>query len=261
MSARRFLGKGVQLLRYVEGLSNLREGDVFLASFPKSGSTWVRFVLANLISLRYWNGRPLDFPTLDGTLPELGVSRLSPPWPYADLLPRVIKTHQPAWPILRDVPAVLLMRDPLDVMVSFFHHDRAQGGLRLAEAELSGFLRHPRHGLPGWTRHTHSWTQSGVQILKYEELREDPTTGFAALCQMLDIRVEPPLIEEAVSRSTMKETRRAEERAGLDPSKGFQEGFRFARRGATGEGARTLSDADREWADAYLRSQGIAGRG
>ena len=41
---------------YGAGILGLRAQDVILASFPKSGSTWVRFFLCNLVSLRYWEG-------------------------------------------------------------------------------------------------------------------------------------------------------------------------------------------------------------
>lgn len=244
--------------RYASGLRRLDpERDRVLAAFPKSGSTWVRFVLCNLVSLRFWNGKPLDFPLLDRTLPELGVSTLAEEWPWGALLPRVVKTHQPAWPVLRTVPALLLVRDPRDVMVSFFHHDAAQGGPRNPGATLSTFIRARRFGVPGWIRHTRSWRDAGATLVRYEELKADPHRAFGRVLSALGARVPEALLARALERSTLEATRAAEERGGLDPEKGFDDAFRFVRKGAVGEGREVLSDPDRAWIAARLREGGV----
>ncbi|MFQ5536403.1 MAG: sulfotransferase domain-containing protein [Gemmatimonadota bacterium] len=243
--------------RYLEGLAHLGEDDVLLACFPKSGSTWVRFVLANLLSLRFWDGAPLDFATLDRTLPELGVNRLGAPWPYGALLPRVVKTHKPAWPVLAGPQAVLLVRDPADVVVSFYHHDRGQGGIRGRGATLSEFLRHPRYGLPGWTRHARSWMERGAPVVRYEDLHADPEGAFRRLLDLIAAAVPDDLLRTALDRSTVEATRRAEERSGLAPEKGFAPDFRFVRSASVGEGRAALSPADRAWMARYLRSHGV----
>lgn len=246
------------LARHLTGLVRLdREGDRVLAAFPKSGSTWVRFVLCNLVSLRYWDGRPLDFPLLDRTMPELGVTSLAPGWDYGDLLPRVVKTHRSAWPVLREVPALLLVRDPRDVMVSFFHHDAAQGGPRNPGDTLSTFLRGRRWGVPAWIRHTASWRDAGATVVRYEDLKADPRAGFRRVVEALGARIPDALLSEAVERSTLEATRAAEERGGLDPDKGFDDSFRFVRKGAVGEGRQVLSDEDRAWIAARLSRAGI----
>lgn len=245
------------LTRYARGLMNLRREDVLLASFPKSGSTWVRFVLCHLITLRYWNGKDLDFGLLDATMPEFGVSDLDRPWAYADLMPRVVKTHTSAWPLLARVPAVLLVRDPLDVVVSFYHHDRAQGGLRLPGADLSTFVRHPRRGLPGWVAHTKSWMERGATVVRYETLRSDPASAFPSLMEALGVRAPGAMLAQALERSSLGEVRRAEERGGLAPEKGFDPAFRFARKGGVGEGRRSLGDEDQAWAREYARERGV----
>jgi hypothetical protein len=245
------------MARYARGVLNLGRDDVLLASFPKSGSTWVRFVLCHLVSLRYWDGRALDFATLDATMPELGVDSLAERWAWGKLLPRVVKTHTAAWPVLRRVPAVLLVRNPMDVVVSFHHHDQAQGGLRLGDAPLSTFVRHPRHGVPGWVRHTRSWLDRQVPVVRYETLRSDPKPGFATLLSHLGVKIPEDLLEEALERSSLEEVRRAEMRGGLNPAKGFDPSFRFARKGSMGEGRETLSDEDQVWIRTYLREHGV----
>ena len=251
-------GRLGRLARYLEGLVRLHpERDRLLAAFPKSGSTWVRFVLCNLVSLRHWDGRPLDFPLLNRTMPELGVSRLRGPWPYGETVPRVVKTHTAAWPLLRRVPAVLLVRDPRDVMVSFFHHDAAQGGPRNPGSTLSSFIRGERFGIPGWVRHTRSWREAEAAVIRYEALRRDPAGGFAGLLETLGARVPDDRLARALERSTLEATRQAEERSGADPEADFDDDFRFVRKGAVGEGRAALTEEDRAWIAGELRREGI----
>ena len=244
------------LTRTLTGLRHLDPGrDRLLAAFPKSGSTWVRFVLCNLVSLRYWDGRPLDFPLLNRTLPELGASDLSEPWPWGELLPRTVKTHAPAWPLLRRVPAVLLVRDPADVMVSFHHHDAAQGGSRNPGRTLADFVRGGRFGVEGWARHTRSWMDAGATVVRYGELRADPHAGFRRLVDALGADVPDELLGPAVARSTLEATRAAEARSGADAD--FEDGFRFVRKGAERAGRAALSADDRSWMEEVLHRHGV----
>ncbi len=51
-----------RLLMYITGLVALREEDIWLPSFPRAGSTWVRFLLSNLISLSELDVHPFQYP-------------------------------------------------------------------------------------------------------------------------------------------------------------------------------------------------------
>ena len=59
------------------GVLALRNDDVILAAFPRSGSTWTRHVLCNLISLTELGGADVE-PMLDRTMPALGSERPAP---------------------------------------------------------------------------------------------------------------------------------------------------------------------------------------
>lgn len=65
-----------------------RTNDVFLASYPRSGNTWMRFLLCELIS-----GQTTDFGTVQTVIPYIGLLHQR----VAALLPnggRVFKTHE-----------------------------------------------------------------------------------------------------------------------------------------------------------------------
>src|SRR5713101_9299626 len=90
--------------------------DVFLVSFPKSGNTWTRFLLANLI----YPNQPATFANIHRLIPDpAGTTKRD-----FDRMPRprIIKSHEcfdPRYPRV-----VYIVRDPRDVAVSQYHYHR-----------------------------------------------------------------------------------------------------------------------------------------
>ena len=91
----------------------IRPDDVFVASYPKSGNTWVRFLLANLLA----PGEKITFRNIDNYVPDI--------YKCASILEdrrgrRYIKSHHPCYeryPMLIDI-----YRDGRDALVSYYHY-------------------------------------------------------------------------------------------------------------------------------------------
>lgn len=213
---------------YTLGVAGLRHQDVLLASFPRSGSTWVRFLLAHLINVREAREPAIDFPTLDRMMPALGANNLLPHWPHA-AIPRVVKTHKPYLPLFRRQRAIGLIRDPRDVMVSFYHFqkDRKQ---RYA-GSFADFIRNERLGLPSWFAHYSSWQAHWTLVVRYEDLKRDAFGEFNRILTVLGVSYPAALIQEVISRSTLQNTREAEKSTRPAPKPEAQ----FARSGQTGQ--------------------------
>jgi estrone sulfotransferase len=219
--------RSVRPLSYASGLLALRGDDVLLSSFPRSGSTWVRLFLCNLISLTEWNGGAVDLRLLNETMPELGISNLVKPWHHPSI-PRVVKTHKPWTPLLRRFRAVGLVRDPRDVMVSRYH--RLGDRVGLYEGSFAGFVGDHRLGLEAWFRHFASWRGRWAVIIRYEDLLDGPDREFGRLLEILKIRAPGGLVREAITRSSFESARRVEGR--LPSTNG--DGAMF-RRGSAGQ--------------------------
>lgn len=89
--------------------------DVFLVSYPRSGNTWTRFLLGNLI----YQNDPITFSNIESRIPEIYFSpdRMLRRLPR----PRILKSHecfQPHYPHV-----IYIVRDPRDVVISFYHHN------------------------------------------------------------------------------------------------------------------------------------------
>ncbi len=240
---------------YTVGIAGLRRHDVMVSSFPKSGNTWVRFFLANLLSLREWDGQKVDFDILDSRMIELGKSNLIAA-PTPTTLPRFIKTHLPYSAVFRDRRAILIVRDPRDVMASFYSYEGNQTHPRVS-GTFSEFLQHPRFGLPGWVKHTSSWLNRASVVIRYEDMRSDPESCFRTLLDDLGIDARPEEVAEATRRASQKQVQAIEEAHGISNPERFREGFQFTQQGGVGRGESLFNDAELAHLDDLLEQSGI----
>jgi len=109
--------------------------DTFLVSYPKSGNTWARFLIANLLRPQ----ESVGFANIHDIIPGIDVV------PHRDMLrvprPRIIKSHQYFDPRYRRI--IYIVRDPRDVALSEYHSQRKSkriGDQHPIEEFVRGFL-------------------------------------------------------------------------------------------------------------------------
>lgn len=158
--------------------------DVFLVSYPRSGNTWTRFLLGNLIS----ESDPVTFSNIESRVPEI---YFNPDRELRALArPRMLKSHecfQPQYPHV-----IYIVRDPRDVVISFYHHNVKARNIP-DDYPMTSFV--PRF-IPGefdrkfgsWRDNVLSWISvrgesPNFMMLRYEEMKRD-TAG--ALLQVVD---------------------------------------------------------------------------
>lgn len=191
---------------YTTGVLSLRRSDVILSSYPRSGSTWIRFILCNLISLSEWNGRRIDFSILNDTMMELGNNNLLQSWPYSTTIPRVVKTHLKYIPLFYRNRSIGVIRDPRDTMVSYYHYKKDR------QCEFRGtfheFLRHPDFGLSSWFEHYQSWRERWTLVIQYENIRENTHREVRNILHLLEADNLPEsIVHEAIRRSDIRNIR------------------------------------------------------
>lgn len=193
--------------RIVSGIIGLRPDDIWLASFPRSGSTWVRFILACMLGIHELSDE-IDFDRMNQIMPALGHHDLMVRWPF-QTIPRFIKTHHEYHRAFFSRPrrTVLIVRDPRDVMVSYYVHRRNITWSGRWIGSFSDFLGSPRYGLPAYFRHFRSWESHASYILKFEALRQDPAKEMVNMLVSLDIKIPMVVVEEAVLSSSIDRMR------------------------------------------------------
>lgn len=223
-------------------IAQQRADDCILAFFPKTGSTWVRLVLYNLLSARAGlNTDALSFDALDRAMPEFANPSNFARWPFSGT-PRLVKTHQPFRRIWAGHTAIVFCRDPRDTMVSYYHYARASRAIGFS-GDLNALIRDPHMGLDAYFRFFQSWQPHAHLRVRYEDLRAQPGRSFRQVLTGLGIAASDHEIDRALAASTLAKTRKAQAQSSARHKGTFTKGFEFARRGQVGDG-RAAFDQD-----------------
>jgi hypothetical protein len=257
-------------------------GILWLASYPKSGNTWLRAFLAN-----YWAGgvEPVpinelpNFALGDGMLLHYEQISGKPAAELSEdeiraLRPKVhewfathrgetvmVKTHSylgheggvPLVTPQATFGAVYVVRNPLDVAVSYAHHfqatlDNAVRALTEEETILPAHDNLLPTVIGSWTQHVRSWTETpGLHrhVMRYEDMLEKPGPAFGRLIDFLGVPREAKRLANAVKFSSFKELKKQEERNSFVEARPDGKA-RFFRSGKRGGWRDVLSEAQAE---------------
>lgn len=239
-----------------------RPGDVFVASYPRSGTTWTQVITYLLVS----GGDDLSFDHLAKVAPwwERSLAHRTDAAENLAHLPgrRVFKSHLPRRWLPEDARCLYVWRNPADVAVSYYHLYQRYLGFRGPFAEFfARFLRGDvQYG--SWFRHVAGWRRLAgdprVLILPYEDMRTSAKTWIRRIAAFLEIEVDDRRVA-AIARHTdlshMKAAHQKFDHVGeLCIQWGIREG-EFIREGKTDRGAGFLSPDQRA---ALARRQAIS---
>jgi len=236
-----------KLYLYSTGILGLRAEDVWFPSYPKAGNTWLRFILCNIISQSELAGASVDFHSVGKIMSALGRHNLLLPWPHRTI-PRFIKTHQPYRPLLfaRPQRIVYLVRDPRDVMVSYYHYEKAKTHKPYA-GEFTDFLHDKQFGLARCLQHYRSWRPYITHLLHYEELKADPFLALKQTFKAINVQVPDTLLSIAIENSSLPKIQALQKVSGIPGGERFNEQFVFARQGNSGSWVDYFSPPDLQY--------------
>lgn len=251
-----------KVIFYSKNILALKKSDVFLVSFPKSGNTWVRFYLCNLINQLpqfHFTDDVIDFKILDETMVELGFNDLTKPWKFQGF-PRIVKTHLAYKPLLGNRKTILVIRDPKDAMVSFYKYETTKTNQerKLYKGDnFHEFIRKPKLGIEGWCKHYLSWKSHANLIIKYEDIKLDDKKIFAEVNNFLSLSVSPSIFEKALELSRFDNIKKIEVEKDSTITKKFGDSFQFARSGKTGQWKDYFSAQDIDYLNTTLKKYDI----
>lgn len=195
--------------------------DRFILEYPKCGRTWLRQMVGMAIDRAMGRASPdpgeLMKVTLAAGLPTIELTH--------DDSPHV----KPADAIATDKSlysgkkVVLLVRDPRDVVVSYFFHvtkrGDAAGSIQPFTGTLAEFFARPAGGLASVIRYYNVWAAArtvprGFLRVRYEDLRADTPATLAEVLTFLDIPVPDAAGLQKIVESCRFDAMQAEERAG-----------------------------------------------
>lgn len=256
-------------------------GIVWLASYPKSGNTWLRAFLANYLAngeapvpmaaiapFGWSDGHADHYEQLAGrplaALTDAEVQSLRPRVHRAVARMRhdalFVKTHN-AMATVAGVPmitrehtagAIYLVRNPLDVVPSYADHF----GLSVDAAIAA--IGHDRNYVPtqphfafqllgSWSGHVRSWTRAGglrLLTVRYEDLARSPAAAFRRVVRFLGLPCAAGRLERAIQRSSFATLSALERRSGFGERSAHS--ARFFRSGRVGGWRSALTGAQVE---------------
>lgn len=219
--------------------------DTFIVSYFRSGSTWSRFLLGNLIH----QDEAVTFTNMERLVPII----YNQPDRVLRRLPRVLKSHEcfdPRYPRV-----IYIVRDPRDVAVSFYFYNIKVGvipdGYSMDEfvaqwiaAKVVDYA--DRVGC--WQDHVLSWMRlrqgkPGFVLVRYEDLLADPAKALAELAPMVGIDPTPERIERAVRLSSVSHMQSLEKQQSQQwvATKGTRQDIPFVREAKAGGWRKKLS--------------------
>jgi hypothetical protein len=249
---------------------------IWLASYPKSGNTWLRTFLHNLLrnppegydlnkideftigdSATPWYAALIGRPPGDWTFADVGKVRRKAHEAMTRAFPDnvFVKTHNalfadewgPLVTLELTAGAIYILRNPLDVAISYSHHlgktiDETITILNSSRAGNPNTKRNVYQVMGSWSEHVRSWTGNrhpGLHVMRYEDMLEKPEQTFAGVASFLGLKPPRERLLRAIERSRFDELQKREEQQGFKERSDVAE--RFFRAGRSGQWREVLT--------------------
>lgn len=225
-------------------------GIYWLASYPKSGNTWIRLFLTNYFKE---TDKPADINNIE-TDSIASSRRLFDDYiglTSSDLDKKTINNYRP---ILYEIMSekatknlfmkvhdaytlnvkgnpicskkstkgvIYIIRNPLDVAVSFAHHSNkaidkyvniiCDETHTMSSMKNRLYMQFPQLIL-SWSGHVRSWIDSGlaIHIVRYEDLLRNPYTSFKKILLFANIEIDENKLNRAIEFSNFDELKHQE---------------------------------------------------
>lgn len=210
--------------------------DVFIISYPKSGNTWLRFLVAN-----YMSNNQCTFENSHFFIPDIHYNP-----EYVEKLPqtgvRFIKSHSAYTSTYPKV--VYVARDGRDVAVSYYFYLKKFRNIS-EEISFHEFLEKFNQGaldnFSSWGEHVVGWlscqSPDNLLLIKYDDMKQDTLGCLKRVLSFSNIDFDMQKAKAAVEASSFKNMQKQEDsqKENIERFKSSNTGIRFVRKGKTGE--------------------------
>nr|XP_048281053.1 amine sulfotransferase-like [Myodes glareolus] len=201
-------------MNIVENIDNqeIRDDDVFIVTYPKSGTIWTQQIL----SLIYFEGhrnntenlQTMDrAPFFEYNIRNVDFTKMPSPRIFSShllyyLVPKVLKNKK--------VKILYIYRNPKDVMISYFHFSNLMIILEASDT-VEMFMQEFLDGrvvgsnwfdhIRGWYEHRHDFN---IMFLSYEDMKKDLRGSVLKICSFLEKELSEEDIDAVVRQATFQ---------------------------------------------------------
>lgn len=184
---------------------NLRNTDIVIAEFPKSGITYITNIINEIrlsisdikITSNYYNTELFvyDMDVSDNVPDQSNI------FPYNI---RFIKTHK--YPPKGNRHAIYILRNPAHVMRSYYLFLNNNNVIDRNTLSFSDFIRSSTYGIKSWSKHYLDWMnfKGKLHIIIYENVIENPYEEISILLKNIGWKINDKVIKNAIKHSDIK---------------------------------------------------------
>lgn len=186
--------------------------DTMIVSYPRSGNTWTRFLIANLLH----PGKEVSFANIERLIPDTAAisSRALKRIPR----PRTIKSHE--YFDHRYPRVIYIVRDPRDVALSFYNFQRKYSQIedgrpleRYVDDFVNGKLNSRSWGT--WAENVGSWVSTrgrsaSFLLLRFEDMLQDTRRELVRLADFLALTPTSDTLDRTIANCSAERMRQME---------------------------------------------------
>lgn len=240
----------------------MKKSIVWLASYPKSGNTWMRIFLANYLmnarepipinqvhrfgmgdaiarTYQMVAGHPIDVNDPAVILPLRDKVLRSIVGNNADV--NFVKTHYIrrvafGYDLIPDQytrSSIYILRNPLDMALSYARHHNLSledtvHAIGHSDNAVIGMGETVATFLGSWSEHVASWTARAPYpqlTVRYEDLLENPEEYFGKVLEHIGMPVEQERLKRAIRHASFREVKKQEKKHGFVEKSAHAESF------------------------------------
>jgi len=221
-------------------------GDTFIVSYPKSGNTWARFIVANLINRNFGK---INLKNLDQIIPDIHEARESVLNKFKS--PRIFSSHD--YFDARFHKVIYVVRDPRDVIVSLYfyltklkvlknNYSRRRYVKRFLDGEFDSTFG-------SWYQNIGSWygtKNKNIIFIKYEDLLKNKYISFKKISEFLNIKFNKRKFDKILENTSFKNLQKQESLShhSLGHLRDTRKDIRFFRSGRKNQWKKFLSASE-----------------
>ena len=189
---------------------------VLCCSYPKSGRTWLRFILANYFNQLYEFEANIDYNNIFTLFPNAGPdpSRGMPAYRYMtdDRIPLVAFFHSEYHPQYDSFDVIFLVRGIHDTLVS--NYFQVSNRLGVFSGDLKSFIRNTEMGVGNLIRYLNGWSDNLAKIkhrvISYEMMHDDTKNFATGIIQSLGLSCNDLALSKAIEASSFSKMKNIE---------------------------------------------------